>query len=151
MIERRMGAKLLILDDDPMIGLVLARVAERIGFEAVLTARPAEFFSQVAQWQPSHVAIDLSMPEMGGMQVLDRLAELRCTARVVITSGADLSAMTAALAHARALGLETAGALPKTLFPSAPAHGAGSRRQPRPSERRAAMTRSGGTRPQRHF
>jgi len=112
-MERRVGAKLLILDDDPTVGKVLGRVAERIGFEVLLTARPAEFFGQVVQWQPSHVAIDLSMPEMGGVQVLDRLAELRCTARVVITSGAAMSAMTAALAHAHALGLATAGALPK--------------------------------------
>lgn len=112
-MEGRVGARLLILDDDPMVGKVLARVAERIGFEVSLTARPAEFFTQVVQWQPSHVAIDLSMPEMDGVQVLDRLAELRCTARIVITSGAAMSAMVAALDHARALGLATAGALPK--------------------------------------
>lgn len=112
-MERRKGSRLLILDDDPMAGKVLARVAERIGFEVLLTARPAEFFSQVVPWQPSHIAIDLSMPEMGGVQVLDRLVEFRCTARVIITSGAAMSAITAALAHARTLGLETAGALPK--------------------------------------
>jgi CheY-like chemotaxis protein len=112
-MERRVGAKLLILDDDPMVGKVLARGAERIGFAVVLTARPGEFFDQVVQWQPSHVAIDLSMPEMGGVQVLDRLVEFRCTARIIITSGAAVSVMAAALAHARTLGLETAGVLPK--------------------------------------
>jgi CheY-like chemotaxis protein len=105
--------RLLILDDEPMVGMVLSRTAERIGVQTALTAEPREFFSQVAHWRPSHVAIDLSMPEMDGLQVLERLAESGCTARIIVTSGADTSEMSAALNHAHALGLTIAGALPK--------------------------------------
>ncbi|MEO8523168.1 MAG: response regulator [Caldimonas sp.] len=112
-MENRAGARLLILDDDPIVGKVLGRIAERIGFAVVLTSKPSEFFSQVVQWQPSHVAIDLSMPEMDGVQVLGRLAESGCAARIIITSGAAMSDMNAALDRARALGLTVAGALPK--------------------------------------
>jgi CheY-like chemotaxis protein len=112
-MEQRVDARLLILDDDPMVGKVLGRIAERIGFAVVLTSKPPEFFSQALQWQPSHVAIDLSMPEMGGVQVLERLGEAGCAARIIITSGAAMSDMNAALDHARALGLTVAGALPK--------------------------------------
>jgi CheY-like chemotaxis protein len=108
--------RLLVLDDDPMVGKVLCKSAERIGALTALTSEPQEFFSQAAQWQPSHVAIDLSMPEMGGIEVLDRLAQAGCTARVIVTSGADSVRIEAALAHARALGLAVAGALPKPFF-----------------------------------
>jgi CheY-like chemotaxis protein len=112
-MENRFAARLLILDDDPMVGMVLSRVAERIGFAVMLTQRPGDFFGHLTSWLPSHVAIDLSMPEMNGVAVIDRLAEMSCTASVIVTSGAALSDMNAALDHARALGLTVAGALPK--------------------------------------
>jgi CheY-like chemotaxis protein len=111
--------RLLILDDDPMVGKVLSKSAERIGCQAVLTTKPQEFFTQLAEWQPSHVAIDLSMPEMGGMEVLDRLGQSGCTARVIVTSGGEPNRINAALEHARNVGLMVAGALPKPFF-SAP-------------------------------
>jgi CheY-like chemotaxis protein len=117
-METRAHSRLLILDDDPMVAKVLGKAAERIGFQSMWMSMPREFFGQVEQWQPSHVAIDLSMPEMGGLQVLERLAQLGCMARVIITSGADISALDAALAHAAALGLTTAGALPKPFSAS---------------------------------
>ena len=112
-MEHIAGGRLLILDDDPMVGMVLRRVAERIGFAVKLTERPTDFFAHLVAWQPSHVAVDLSMPEMNGVEVLDRLAEMGCTSRIIITSGAALSDINAALDHARALGMRVAGALPK--------------------------------------
>jgi CheY-like chemotaxis protein len=112
-MENHTGARLLILDDEPTVGMVLSRVAERIGFAVMLTDSPQDFFGQLAPWQPSHIAIDLSMPEMSGVEVLDRLAQTGCTARVIITSGAALGDMNDALDHARALGMRVSGALPK--------------------------------------
>jgi CheY-like chemotaxis protein len=117
---RRQGpGRLLVLDDDPFVGEVLGMAAQKLGFQSALTSKPRDFFSRVVQWQPSHVAIDLSMPDMSGLQVLSRLAEIGCDARVIVTSGADPGQMQAALDRAHALGLNVVGLLPKPF--SAPA------------------------------
>jgi PAS domain S-box-containing protein len=107
------GGTLLILDDDPTVSIILGRSAETIGFRALQSETPQAFFQTLASAAPSHVAIDLTLPGVGGLQVLDRLAELGCGARVIIFSGADGVAVNAALAHGQALGLNLAGVLAK--------------------------------------
>ena len=105
--------RLLVLDDDETVGMLLVFVAQRAGFEARLCERPQAFFDTLADWQPTHVAVDLRMPEMDGLEVLRRLAALHCAARVIISSGAGAGEVDVALQAAQDLGLDTAGVLPK--------------------------------------
>lgn len=105
--------RLLILDDHAMVAQILAMAAQRLGLEVVMTSKPSEFLARARSWQPSHVAIDLAMPDMSGVEVLNRLAEAGSRARVIISSGADAGQIQAAMAHARAGGLQVAGALAK--------------------------------------
>lgn len=105
--------RLLILDDDAAVGKLLVLGAQRVAFQALLCEQARAFFQAVGDWQPTHLAIDLSMPDMNGLQVLDRLAAEGCQARVIITSGAGHSEIDAALQHADSLGLATGGVLPK--------------------------------------
>jgi DNA-binding response OmpR family regulator len=108
-----MGGRLLILDDDAMVGQILKMAAQSAGFEVQWCEHHPAFFGAVADWHPSHVAVDLLMPEMSGVEVLHRLAAMGCRARVIVSSGLGLGELDAALAQARALGLQTAGVLPK--------------------------------------
>ncbi|MEO8525254.1 MAG: response regulator [Caldimonas sp.] len=105
--------RLLVLDDDPTVGKILVFVAESVDFEARLHEQAPAFLQAVAEWAPTHVAIDLSMPEIDGIEVLRRLASTGCRARVIISSGAGAGEIDAALHEAQALGLRTAGALSK--------------------------------------
>ena len=105
--------RLLVLDDDETVGMLLVIVAQRAGFEARLCERPQAFFDALADWQPTHVAVDLRMPEMDGLEVLRHLAALRCTARVIISSGAGAGEVDMALQAAQDLGLDKPGLLPK--------------------------------------
>ncbi len=105
--------RLLVLDDDAAIGQLLVLVAQRSGFEARLCAQAAEFLQALKDWLPSHLAIDLTLPDMPGLQVMQHVAAQGCRAWVIISSGAGAAEIEAALDHARALGLRTAGALPK--------------------------------------
>jgi len=107
------GDRLLILDDDAMVGQILQMAAQGAGFEAQRCERHTAFFDAVRDWQPSHVAVDLLMPEMSGVEVLRQLAAMGCSARIIVSSGAGLGELDAALAEAQALGLQTAGVLPK--------------------------------------
>jgi CheY-like chemotaxis protein len=105
--------RLLVLDDDETVGMLLVFVARRAGFEARLCERPQAFFEALQDWAPSHVAVDLRMPEMDGLEVLRRLAGVHCRARVIISSGAGADEVGGALQVAQDLGLRTAGVLPK--------------------------------------
>jgi EAL domain-containing protein (putative c-di-GMP-specific phosphodiesterase class I)/CheY-like chemotaxis protein len=108
-VERR----LLILDDDPMIGRTMQAIAEAAGVATRFTAEPSEFFRWLDEWRPSHIALDLVMPEMDGVQVLARLAEVSCRARIIISSGVGSRVLDAAGRSAAEHGLDIAGVLPK--------------------------------------
>ena len=105
--------RLLVLDDDETVGRLLVFVAQGAGFEAQLCERPQAFFEAVQGWAPTHLAIDLLMPEMSGLDVMRALAASGCTARIIISSGSGRAEADAALLAAQGLGLRMAGVLPK--------------------------------------
>jgi EAL domain-containing protein (putative c-di-GMP-specific phosphodiesterase class I) len=83
------------------------------GREARLTDDPEEFLTLHRDWSPDFVVIDLVMPKMDGLDVLTHLAQDRCTARVIISSGMGGRVMDAARRFADANGLIIAGVLGK--------------------------------------
>lgn len=105
--------RLLILDDDPAIGQILQMAARSAGVEAHWCEHVHTFFTTLAHWQPTHVAIDLLMPDTSGQEVLQRLAESGCRAKVIVSSGLGAGELAEALDEARSLGLQTAGVLQK--------------------------------------
>ena len=111
--------RLLILDDDPLIGRTMQAIAESAGFEARFTSAHAEFFGELDGWTPSHIALDLVMPEMDGVQVIAALAERGCAARIIITSGVGHRVLDAAGRSAAEHGLDIAGVLSKPFSPVA--------------------------------
>jgi CheY-like chemotaxis protein len=110
--------KLLVLDDDPHIGRMVQLIAESVGFSVRFTASITEFFLSLDSWEPTHVAIDLVMPEMDGAQVLQQLGSLRCTAAIIIISrGVGPRALDSARLSAAGHGLEILGTLAKPFSP----------------------------------
>lgn len=104
---------LLVLDDDDTVGQIVVAGARSAGFSALLFGQALPFIDAVATRAPSHVAVDLTLPDMPGVEVLRRLALQGCRSRVLIVSGAGAAESTAALAEASRLGLAAAGVLPK--------------------------------------
>jgi EAL domain-containing protein (putative c-di-GMP-specific phosphodiesterase class I)/ActR/RegA family two-component response regulator len=105
--------RLLILDDDAAVGTFMESTAARLGFDARAAAHPDSFFTLVDQWSPTHIAIDLVMPEMDGVEVLVELAKRKCKARIIITSGIGGRVLEAAARSADEHGLNIIGALAK--------------------------------------
>ena len=70
--------RLLILDDDLAVGQTLALVAEDVGVQSRVTTSAIEFFAAVDQWNPTHIAVDLVMPDMDGVEVMRLLAARGC-------------------------------------------------------------------------
>ena len=112
------ACRLLILDDDPMIGTTIQVIAEASGAAAFLTTEPDAFFSALTDWQPTHVCTDLNMPTMDGLQVLAELARRGCTAQIIISSGVGQRVLEAAARSGAEQGLQMGGVLPKPFTPA---------------------------------
>lgn len=116
-MECAQGRRLLVLDDDAGVAATIAFIAEDAGFEVRSTARPGEFLALVEQWSPSHIALDLLMPEKDGVEVLRDLAAQSCQARILLTSGMGRRILDAALRVGLERGLNVCGVLPKPFLP----------------------------------
>lgn len=110
--------KLLILDDEAAMGQTIANIARTAGFEARSVVDAASFFTELETWEPTHIALDLIMPDVDGIEVLRRLGDAGCSASVLITSGVGTRVLEAAKQSALEHGLEIAGVVSKPFSPS---------------------------------
>lgn len=110
-----MTDRLLIVDDQPQFGDIIAKVGRSVGFEVKVTERADEFRRQLDAFQPSVVTIDLVMPEMDGIALLRELAAHRCKASILVTSGLDVRTLSWAETLGRELGLKLVGVIPKPV------------------------------------
>jgi EAL domain-containing protein (putative c-di-GMP-specific phosphodiesterase class I) len=99
------GNRLLVVDDEPGIGRLIKRVAESVGFEVIATEDPAVFAKAARQWQPTVIMLDLNIPGTDGIQLLRGLAADKCTAHILLTSGAESKVLEAAQQLGRERGL----------------------------------------------
>jgi EAL domain-containing protein (putative c-di-GMP-specific phosphodiesterase class I)/ActR/RegA family two-component response regulator len=112
-------SRLLILEDDPAVGRVIQNVATAGGHEARIVSERDQFFKAVEDWQPTHIALDLVMPDVDGIQILAELGARKCAARIIITSGMGARVLDAAARGAREHGLHIVGLLAKPFAPAA--------------------------------
>jgi putative two-component system response regulator len=71
------NARILIVDDEPSNVDVLRRVLERAGFHRLeTTTDPREAASMYVRLRPDLILLDLHMPHMDGLAVMDRLNEI---------------------------------------------------------------------------
>lgn len=75
-----------ILDDEPAIRTMLARVLEDAGFRTLAFGRASEFETALTKFSPDVCLVDLSLPDRDGLTLVHRLA-LEQGARVIIISG----------------------------------------------------------------
>lgn len=114
-----MTKKLLILDDEPAIGQLLLDIAESAGVACKYVSAPSAFHQTIKEWDPTHLVIDLRMPEMDGVEVMEQLAHSGCAAEIIILSGVDERVLDAAAQSAADYGLNFVGVLSKPFTPKA--------------------------------
>jgi CheY-like chemotaxis protein len=107
----------LILDDDPHIGKMMQLIAESAGLTARFVTNAVDFFRAVDEWHPTHIAVDLVMPEIDGVEVLAMLADRKCGAKIIITSGVGTRELNEAGCSANERGLDIHGVLSKPFSP----------------------------------
>ena len=105
--------RVLIVDDDPMVGRIALAHVTAMGAEGKVTDNPDAFFAALEEWKPDVVMVDLVLGDMDGLDVLRRLAEEDSTASVIIASGVGQRVLSAARRFADGNGLTIAGVLAK--------------------------------------
>ena len=81
-----MTGKVLIVDDEPDVLLLLRVNLEAAGYQTVLAADGETALSRIDDSQPDVVLLDIMMPVMDGWGVLRALSELESAPRVVVVS-----------------------------------------------------------------
>lgn len=82
-----MSKRLLLVDDELEFGEIIERIATKLGYDVCKTTRPSEFQAKYDEFQPTHVFLDMIMPEMDGVELLHWLAQRGCTAKIIVISG----------------------------------------------------------------
>jgi two-component system response regulator ResD len=78
----------LVVDDEPTIGEVLARYLERAGYEARVVEDGLTALDAVAERSPDLIVLDLMLPGMDGLEVMRRVRERpgRACAIILLTA-----------------------------------------------------------------
>jgi EAL domain-containing protein (putative c-di-GMP-specific phosphodiesterase class I)/AmiR/NasT family two-component response regulator len=115
MTQEIFGDRLLVVDDEPAFGQIVKRVAQGCGFEVVVTEAADTFINAARLWHPTVIMLDLKMPGSDGIELLRSLAADKCSAHIVLTSGADAKVLESAMQLGRDRGLKMADALQKPI------------------------------------
>ncbi|HEY0458396.1 MAG TPA: response regulator [Pyrinomonadaceae bacterium] len=81
-----MKKKILIVDDSSMSRRMMRRIVESAGYEVVEASEGAAGLEQYFLEKPDLVFLDLTMKDMYGLDVLEKLREMDPEARVIIAS-----------------------------------------------------------------
>ncbi|MBN8941965.1 MAG: EAL domain-containing response regulator [Rhizobiales bacterium] len=108
-----MEQSLLILDDDAAVASTIRIMAERMALSVEATDSAWAFFEALELRKPTHIALDLVMPRVDGVEVLLELARRGCKAPIIITSGAGSRVLDAARRASTENGLNVLGTLAK--------------------------------------
>ena len=101
--EQIIQARVLVVDDDPILRTQIKHLASRFVSEIELAADGVEGLERWRQWQPNVVVTDLLMPRMNGLEMSKAIkAEDPDAQIVVITSDKDSES----LRHALDIGVE---------------------------------------------
>lgn len=84
-----MTFKILIVDDEPDIVVLLAKFLRDAGFEVASAGNGLEAFNMIQSWNPHLVISDVQMPVWDGFKLLKSLQDLpsHSTTPILIISG----------------------------------------------------------------
>lgn len=98
--------RLLIVDDLPELGEVVGRVAGNMGYDVRITTHADEFKRDFDSFDPTTVVLDIVMPDIDGIELIDWLIERDCSAKILVASAYNPSYARMAETLGAAKGLE---------------------------------------------
>ena len=79
-----MGQKILVVDDNPDAVAIVKGVLEARGFTVTAAERGASALESVAADRPDVILLDIMMPDMSGLEVLEKLKATPATAMIPV-------------------------------------------------------------------
>ncbi|HUD09030.1 MAG TPA: response regulator [Candidatus Saccharimonadales bacterium] len=84
--------KIIVVEDDPMLGEIYVKKFTEAGFEMKLVTSGKAVESEVANYQPEIVLLDIVLPDMDGYEILEALSKNNLTRSVPTYVFSNLSA-----------------------------------------------------------
>ena len=85
--ERQRFSRLLIIEDDAAQLHTLMRIMQAEGFEVVGCRSAAEALTQLQRLEFGVAIVDLGLPDLDGVRLVERLRSLNSTIRIIIHTG----------------------------------------------------------------
>jgi EAL domain-containing protein (putative c-di-GMP-specific phosphodiesterase class I) len=104
--------RLLVIDDDPAVRQVVAGIGRAVGFDVTGCEGEASLDDCLGRLTDL-IILDLVMPVVDGIEVIERLAQSQSSARLVLVSGQDRRVLASASRLATACGLKVAAVFAK--------------------------------------
>ena len=105
-----------LIDDEPALLKLLADVVEQSGLTAQSYTRASHFFDQVPLFKDGSILVlDLHIPEMDGIEVMRRLAQMENPPSLLLISGHDIGVLNSAEKLGQAHSLEIIASLSKPV------------------------------------
>jgi CheY-like chemotaxis protein len=82
-----MAKKLLVVDDEQSITRIVEKVASELGFDVRTLNDAAAAYETFEEFRPDILLLDLMMPEVDGIDVLNQILASGTAAKVVVMSG----------------------------------------------------------------
>jgi two-component system, OmpR family, KDP operon response regulator KdpE len=79
------SSRILVVDDEPQIARVLRRSLSARGYEVQVASDGEEALAAFDSWKPDMVITDLSMPNMGGLELCRRLRAVTSVPIIVLS------------------------------------------------------------------
>lgn len=76
--------KILVIDDDNVIRMLIRRILERHGFEAILATNGKEGLESAAALFPDAILLDVNLPDLDGFQVCAKIRSQPATRQIPI-------------------------------------------------------------------
>jgi len=101
-----MALKILIIDDSPVLRIMLQEMLESLGHEVVGTADSGEGgLKAFKELKPDLTTLDISLPDKNGLEVLQLMRRTDPTAKVLVVTGNDQKTLEDQAARLKALGV----------------------------------------------
>ncbi|MDD5091802.1 MAG: response regulator [Candidatus Wallbacteria bacterium] len=84
-----MKRKVLIIDDLELVKSVLKRICEKLGLEAITAGSAEEGIALYQTASPQIVTMDITLPDMNGIEAVKKIKSLDPSARIIMITGAD--------------------------------------------------------------
>ena len=104
--------RLLVIDDDPAVRQVIAAVARSVGFAVTGCDGATDLDARLADCADL-IILDLVMPVVDGIEVIEKLGSVWSSARLVLVSGQERRVLASASRLATAHGLKVAAVVAK--------------------------------------